>query len=390
MSTTPEISIRQVIDALLDESTTFPPRYLYRFSDLVDDELAQIKSSWPSVPLWRRQALLEDIEELSEDDTLLNFEALATIALQDPDPHVRSLAVQILWEYESPELVNVFLNLMQNDTDVNVRATSASALGRFIYLGEVEDIPEEDLHRIEDALIAVLRGSDDAEVRRHALESLGFSSREEIPALIEDAFRSTDKDWVASALFAMGRSANEEWAPLVLSSLDHTFPVVRTEAVRAAGELEISEAVPQLYDLLDDSNEAVRSAAIWSLSQIGGEGVRETLEQLQEDTEDEEEADFIESALDNLTFTEDFQLFSLFDFSSGEDPKNTAKEEKTFLDQYGEVDEELMDSENFDDEDFDLDIQGIEDADFDEDDDFNSDFDENLDNLDDSRDDDEE
>jgi HEAT repeat protein len=130
---------------------------------------------------------------------------------------------------------------------------------------------------------------------------------------------------------------------------------VRAEAVRAAGELEISEAVPNLLELLDDSNEAVRSAAIWSLSQIGGEGVRERLEQLQEETEDEEEADFIESALDNLAFTEEFQLYSLFDLPSTVDPKKVEKEEKTFLDQYSEVDEDLMDNEIFDDEDFDLD-----------------------------------
>jgi HEAT repeat protein len=277
-----------------------------------------------------------------------------------------------------------------------VRAAATSALGRFVYLGEVEDIPEEDLHQIEDALIAVVQGSDDLLVRRHALESLGYSSRQEVPALIDQAFRSADKNWIASALFAMGRSANEEWAPQVLSMLDHTFPAVRAEAVRAAGELEINDAVQPLLDLLDDSDEAVRTAAIWSLSQIGGEGVRDILEQLQEETEDEEEADFIESALDNLTFTEDFQLFSMFDFTSGQDPKQIAKEEKDFLDQYSELDDDLADGEEFD-----LDIQdideedaGFEDEDDHEDSDLLSDLednlDENLDDLDDSRDDNEE
>ncbi len=389
MSTTPEITIRQLIDAMLDETTTFPPRYLYRFSDLTDDELAQIEKYWPSMPLWRRQALLEDIEELGENDTLLNFEPLALMSLQDPDARVRALAVQVLWEYESSSLAPVFLGLMANDPDLNVRAAAASALGRFVYLGEVEDIPEEDLHRIEDALIAVVTGSDDLLVRRHALESLGYSSRQEVPALIDQAFRSPDKNWIASALFAMGRSANEEWTPKVLSMLDHTLPAVRAEAVRAAGELEISEAIQPLLDLLDDSDEAVRTAAIWSLSQIGGEGVREQLEQLQEETEDEEEADYIESALDNLTFTEDFQLFSMFDFSSGQDPKRTAKDEKAFIDQY-ELDEKLVDAGEVDnEEEFGLDAQGSDEDDR-EDDDFLSELEENLDDLDDSRDNNEE
>jgi hypothetical protein len=83
---------------------------------------------------------------------------------------------------------------------------------------------------------------------------------------------------------------------------------------RTPGELEIFEATPLLIDLIDDGNEDVRSAAVWSLSQIGGEGVREVLISLLARTEGDSELDFIESALDNLAFTEGMQPFSLFDF----------------------------------------------------------------------------
>jgi hypothetical protein len=53
--------------------------------------------------------------------------------------------------------------------------------------------------------------------------------------------------------------------------------------------------------------------AIWGLSQIGGEGVRHALENLLEMTDDEDEVDFIEQALDNLSFNEDLELFELMD-----------------------------------------------------------------------------
>ena len=53
----------------------------------------------------------------------------------------------------------------------------------------------------------------------------------------------------------------------------------------------------------------IRAAIFWSLSKIGGEEVRETLETILEETEDEEEVEILEEALDNLSFTEDVGLY---------------------------------------------------------------------------------
>lgn len=71
----------------------------------------------------------------------------------------------------------------------------------------------------------------------------------------------------------------------------------------------------QIIERINDPDEDVRSAAIWSLSQIGGEGVHELLEELYDDTDDEEELEFLEAALDNLAFTQDVGQFSLLDVS---------------------------------------------------------------------------
>lgn len=327
MSRNQEIPIKELLDALLDTNTPFHPRYLYRLSDLEGDELAAVQKTWPLVPTWRRQAIMEDIEELGETDYVLSFEAFARFNLKDSDPKVRELAIRALWDYESPDLVPTLLEMLENDQDANVRATAASALGKYIYLGEVEELPERTLRQIEDKLLAVIQGSDALLVRRRALEALGFSSREEVNSLIKSAYNSGNNEWLISALFAMGRSANPEWSEQVLSMLEHDMPEICCEAARAAGELEIKEAVPQLLNLLDNEDAEVRMAAVWSLSQIGGSGVRQRLEDLYYETEDDDEADFIEQALDNLDFTEGSTFFTLMDVSDLEELEEEEDEE---------------------------------------------------------------
>jgi HEAT repeat protein len=204
----------------MDIETPLNPRYLYRLSDLESPELEQLQAAWPKIPAWRRQALLEDVEELNENDMLLSFESLGRFALQDDDAKVRLLAVHILWEFEENNLIPIFIRLMTTDSDSEVRAASASALGRFVYAGELEEISHPTLKNIEDVLLATVNGSDAPEVRRSALESLGYSSRDEVTTLVEKAFASDDKYWKASSLFAMGRSANQRWTPTVLAMLN--------------------------------------------------------------------------------------------------------------------------------------------------------------------------
>jgi HEAT repeat protein len=117
--------------------------------------------------------------------------------------------------------------------------------------------------------------------------------------MIEYAFASDDDDWMISALFAMGRSADKRWTGDVVRMLDNENPLIRLEAARAAGELEIKRTRTILIEMLNDPDDDVRAAAIWSLSQIGGQGVAEALENWMDDNDDAEEVSLIEEALDN-------------------------------------------------------------------------------------------
>ena len=288
---------------------------------------------WPKISKKKKHSLLEDLEELAEADTMTNFDELARPLLKDSDPQVRTRAISLLWENEDAKLVPIFLKILQEDEDSDVRAAAANALGLFVYLGELEKIPAELHHRIEDELLKAATSAKETLVRRRALESLGYSGREEVIPLVEAAYHDKNPDWVVSSLFAMGRSSDARWKKQVLSILHAPDEDIRSEAVHAAGELELASARPVLVDMLEDEEDLeLRHELIWALSKIGGEGVRARLEELLDAETDDEEADFIEEAMDNLTFTEDMAQFDLFDLDPDADLHEEELDEEDDLD----------------------------------------------------------
>lgn len=314
MNTTP-ISFQSVLDALLSDRKEFPRRYLHEFSDIGALELKTLLDVWPQIKPGRKLTLLEELDALAETDTLVSFDDVARALLTDPEPDVRTRAIRLLDEYEDPKVVPSYLDMLKNDPDLNVRVEAANALHLFVDLGELEEIPANIYHQVEDALLASAASEDNVRVRRVALESLGYSSRPEVSTLIDSAFHREDPAWQASSLVAMGRSADERWTDAVTRSLVHVDDRIRKAAVQAAGELSLQAARPILLKLLGEEEDAdILSAVIWSLSQIGGEDVRTYLENLLDQLEDDEQIAFVEEALDNLAFTEDLDRFDLLAF----------------------------------------------------------------------------
>ncbi len=315
MNTQPN-PFQPVLDSLLNEKKEFPRKYLQQFSDLGTLELQTLLDVWQRVGLSRKLSLLEGLETLAESDTLVNFDELAKALLADPDSVVRGRAIRLLNECEDAKLVPTFIHIMNTDSDPQTRAEAATALNVYVDLGELEEIPEELAHQVEDALLAVANGDDEIRVRRRALESLGYSSRPEVQTLLESAFRREDPAWQASALFAMGRSADSRWNNEIIQSLLNENQNVQDAAIVAAGELALKEASPILLKLLTDAAEEgeITNSVIWSLSQIGGEDVRVYIENLLDQTEDDEHIEFLEEALENLSFTEDLDRFELMNF----------------------------------------------------------------------------
>jgi HEAT repeat protein len=308
-----KISIQQVMDALKDLNTPFSTRFLFHLSDLEGKEYQKFLSTWPELPAWRKQSVIEDAEELGESDDLLSFEAIALIAIEDPEATVRLPAVRILWDYNSKDLIPIFTRLLKNDPDQEARAAAATGLGNFVLAGELDELPQNLITPVRRLLLETVQGSEPDVVKRKALEALGYAEQKEVIELIEKAFAQPSKEWKASALIAMGHSADARWYPKVMACLNNNLPLLRAEAARAAGELEMSDSVEKLLELLEDPDEDVKEASIWSLAQIGGLGVRDALEQLLEESEDEDEQEYIEDALELLAFTEESDLFTLID-----------------------------------------------------------------------------
>ncbi|MGE5373924.1 MAG: HEAT repeat domain-containing protein [Bacteroidota bacterium] len=318
MATEP-LSFQKVLDSLLD-SREFPRRYLQEFSDIGTPELRTLMDVWPRVELSRKLALLDELDALAESDTLVSFDDLASALLTDPEPQVRVRAIRLLDETEDIKLVPSFLDMLNNDPDLGVRIEAATALNLFVDLGELEEIPESIYHQVEDALLTSITGEDDVRVRRASLESIGYSSREEVATLVQSSYQREDPNWKVSALTAMGRSADERWSDEVTRALVSVNDNIRRAAVQAAGELSLKSSRPLLLRMLSEEDDpTVLNAVIWSLSQIGGEDVRTYLESMLDQMEDEEQIAFLEEALDNLAFTEDLERFDLFSYDPEED-----------------------------------------------------------------------
>jgi HEAT repeat protein len=115
----------------------------------------------------------------------------------------------------------------------------------------------------------------------------------------------------------MGRSGDDRWQDQVISMILSDDERERLTAVQAAGELGLALARPVLIHILEDEeSDDIVSAAIWSLSQIGGEDARTYIENLLDLTDDEEQTAFLEEALENLAFTEDLERFDLLAFDA--------------------------------------------------------------------------
>ncbi len=282
-------------------------------SDLGRLQVREFLSVWRKLPAVTRRDLLARMEQEARENFELDFTTVAHVTLDDADGGVRVHAIRTLWECEDPKLIDRFLKLMEMDPDAAVRASAASALGAFVERAELEKLPSAIGARIVDRLKAVGCGTDEPEVKRRAVESIGFSSEPGVHEILDKAYRRGAEPMKASALFAMGRSADPRWAETILKELGSTLPLLRAEAARAAGALGLRNAVAQLIELLEDTEGNVRWNAIESLGEIGGDAARRALEKMQGEA-DGEEWDRIEEALENAEFQDsisDLPLLSL-------------------------------------------------------------------------------
>lgn len=290
---------------------------LYRLSDLNPEDFAALRSAWPGIAVRRRRQIMRMLVEISEGNFEVDFEPIARMALDDEDAEVRVAAIEGLWECEDARVVPQLLHLLLHDPTPAVRAAAAAGLGPFVLLKELGKLrpytPQLETEPEETLIAVVDTAQEDLEVRRRAVEALGYSSHERVPAIIEAAYYDDNEKMRVSAVFAMGRSADRRWVPTILNELNSVNPEMRYEAARAAGELEAREAVPLLIELIEDPDREVQEAAIWALGEIGGSQAQDALERVIEQG-DEFLSEAAEEALDTLTLMHGLPEFPMFVF----------------------------------------------------------------------------
>ncbi len=266
---------------------------LYGLSALTSREVEQLKPVWETFKAYQRRRVLRELVSLSETDFEMDYRAIGLFGIQDKDPRVRVSAIEVLWEDESLELLSELIRLIQNDDNSDVRAAALSGLGRYILLGELGELPNDDFDRAQNVVIDVLNEAKAIpSVKRRALEAIANCSNRVVPKHITEAYENGIHELKVSAVFAMGRTCDERWSDIILDELDSLEPEIRYEAVRASGELELEEAVHKIARLaIEDEDREIKEAAIWSLGETGG---REALRVLEALLESAEEADDIE------------------------------------------------------------------------------------------------
>jgi HEAT repeat protein len=310
--------LNELLQGLGNEAQALAAADFGGLSDLDAAELGRFRETWSQIGPDRRLAVLKKLGELAIDKIELNFDAINRLALEDPDPRARAQAIDNLWESEEPQLARTFVQALREDPADQVRAAAGLALGSFVLLAETQGLDPELQRQIEQALLESVRQDPMEAVRLAGLQSLGYSTLEEVPGLIEAAFSTGSPRAQLAALRAMARSADPRWGSQVMATLHSADRELRLEAVRAAGELGLRQAVEELVDLLEDVDDRVRAAAIWSLSQAGGAAAARALTRLRNRATGEE-GQRIQDALDNLAFEDGAQ--DLFDLGlEDEDP----------------------------------------------------------------------
>lgn len=275
--------------------------WLGRFSDLSREGVKTFEREWPTLPESVRVDVVRRFDELSEERVDLSFGRALRVALGDPSPIVRQVAISGLWEDDSGELLERLRGMLRDDTSPDVRSEAASALGRYSRRASVETLPNEAANALRDDLFRAARsGTSTYAEQRRALESLGpLAADPEIAEAIREAFDSGDHGFQCSAVRAMGLSHELRWLPLILNELQGDEPELRFEAARSAGLLGSTDALPLLIDAARDEDPEVRHTAINAIGQIGGRGAVRALERLAEDA-GEADLELIETALEEV------------------------------------------------------------------------------------------
>ncbi len=268
-------SLGQLLEMLADGHELATPEYA-AFSDLSRDDTSLVRERWPALAVETRALLMERAGELADVNLEYNFEALGSLALDDPHPEVRERAVTTLWESEDRSIAVRLADLATTDEGPGVRAAAALALHGYVESIVGGRFDDRTAKAVTDSLKKAVEDPD-VGVRAAALEAAGAIPEEWVSTRILDAYESDERELRVAAIRAMGDSAEERWAEYISDQLYSGEIEFRLEAVLAAGANGAESLVEPLGEALADDDPEVVLAVIEALGEIGGEAAVDLL-----------------------------------------------------------------------------------------------------------------
>jgi HEAT repeat protein len=277
-----------------------------RVTELSDPSRDQVRTfavTWPNLPVETRREVVREMMRQSDEDLAVGFHRFFREAIGDPDDEVRALAIRALWEDENRSFLFELAELAMKEESTAVQEAIAVALGSFSYQVELEELDEDAAAQTQQALFHLLDNGKNWMVKRRALESAAFMSKNQrVKEAIQYFYESDFEQECAGALVAMSRNLDPDWFPLVRRELKNEDPDIRCEAARAAGEFGSATVIEDLARMIDDEDEEIREVSIRSIGRIGGRQSISTLRYLETQAGDElkpvireaiEEAEFL-------------------------------------------------------------------------------------------------
>lgn len=274
------LPVEEIIADLINTEQVLRNSMLVDLSNLSLEELELLQPAWTNIELKRRRQIIYRLVELAEDNCELDFDSIFRNCLKDQDADIRGKAVEGLWESEDASLINPFINLLEQDSSVDVQVAAATALGKFVMLAELNKLRSCRTSRICQALLSVFSDENRAvEVRRRALEAVAPLNLPQVGKIISEAYHSHSRKFKISAIYAMGKNCDRSWLPVLLEELSSADTEIRYEAAGACGELGEEEAVLYLMKLIGDPDFDVQVEVLRALGKIGGGEAKKCLQQ---------------------------------------------------------------------------------------------------------------
>jgi HEAT repeat protein len=169
------------------------------------------------------------------------------VAIQDPDPMVRSVVIMGLGKIGGPSVANMLVNFLK-DQDDRVRANAVEAMGVVADISLVEPI------------LPLLYDKNNR-VRGNTIITLWRLGYYQIYEAIIDMLRNPDKWMRASAAFALGELRDTRFIPVLISAIRDPDADVRRNVIRSLGRCtDAYSLAPYIRPMRFDPDEGVRQA----------------------------------------------------------------------------------------------------------------------------------